>query len=65
MTDSARVLNLKAALLSALILLLLIGVWQLATLPVAAGPAVAMTPEQIEYAKLLGKDPGLAGVLAE
>ncbi|MBA3596974.1 MAG: nitrate ABC transporter permease [Methylibium sp.] len=61
MTDSARVLNLKAALLSALILLLLIGVWQLATLPAAAGPAVAMTPEQIEYAKLLGKDPGEAG----
>ena len=51
-------LNLKAGLLSALMLLTLLGVWQLATRPAAAGPAVAMTAEQIEYAKLLGKDPG-------
>ena len=53
-------LNLKAALLSALLLLLLVGVWQLATLPAggAAPAAQAMTAEEIEYAKLLGKDPG-------
>ncbi len=51
--------RLKAALLSLLLLALLLGVWHLATLkpaPVAA-PAVAMTPEQLEYAKLMGKDP--------
>ncbi len=53
-------LNLKAGLLSALILLLLVGIWQLATLPAATGPVVAMTAEQIEYAKLLGKDVGTA-----
>jgi nitrate/nitrite transport system permease protein len=51
--------HLKAPLLSVLILLLMLGVWHLATLqnaPVAA-PASALTPEQIEYAKLMGKDP--------
>ena len=51
--------RLKSALLSVLILALILGVWHLATLqgaPVAA-PAVALTPEQIEYAKLMGKDP--------
>jgi nitrate/nitrite transport system permease protein len=53
----------KAALLSLLMLGLMLGVWHLATLPSApaAAPAVALTPEQIEYAKLMGKDPaGLA-----
>jgi len=50
-------MNLKAALLSALLLLCLLGAWQLATLPKAAAsaPAAAMTAEQIEYAKLMGK----------
>ncbi|MBA3590428.1 nitrate ABC transporter permease [Methylibium sp.] len=60
-STSARSLNLKAALLSTLILLMLVGLWHLATLPTAAGPAATMTPEQIEYAKLLGKDPGVGG----
>ena len=55
-----KTMNLKAGLLSALILLLLVGIWQLATLPAATGPVVTMTPEQIEYAKLLGKDVGAA-----
>ena len=58
-------LNIKAALLSALILLFVLAVWHAATLPKAAVPvaaAPAMTPEQIEYAKLMGKDPAsLAG----
>ncbi len=52
-------LRAKAALLSVLILLVLLGIWHIATMtatPVAA-PAVQMTPEQIEYAKLMGKDP--------
>jgi nitrate/nitrite transport system permease protein len=56
---SARQEGLKAAMLSLLILGLILGVWYLATLqttPVAATPAV-LTAEQIEYAKLMGKDP--------
>lgn len=54
-----RSLAFRSALLSLLLLALLLVVWHLATVssaPVAAaGPA--LTPEQIEYAKLLGKDP--------
>jgi nitrate/nitrite transport system permease protein len=51
----------KSALLSLLILLLLLGIWHLATLGSGtAAPAQAMTPEQIEYARLMGKDPGAA-----
>lgn len=53
-------LRAKAALLSLLLLGLLLGIWHLATMasaaPVAAA-APALTPEQIEYAKLMGKDP--------
>jgi len=52
-------LGLRAAMLSLLLLGLMLGVWHLATLsstPVAAA-APALTPEQIEYAKLMGKDP--------
>ncbi|HEV6967584.1 nitrate ABC transporter permease [Roseateles sp.] len=50
-------LNFRAGLLSLLLLGCLLGVWHLATLGSAPGPqsAVAMTPEQIEYAKLMGK----------
>ena len=50
--------TLKAGLLSLLILGLILGVWYLATLQPAPAPAApALTPEQIEYAKLMGKDP--------
>jgi nitrate/nitrite transport system permease protein len=51
--------SLKAGLLSLLILGLLLGIWHLATLqPVAVvAPAATLTSEQIEYAKLMGKDP--------
>jgi nitrate/nitrite transport system permease protein len=50
--------RLKAALLSALLLLLVLGIWHVATLPGPGGGAAAqLTAEQIEYAKLLGKDP--------
>lgn len=54
-----KALHLKAALLSALLLLALLGIWHVATLP-AAGTAAAgaMTPEQLEYLKMMGKDPG-------
>jgi len=58
----ARAQGLRAGLLSLLLLVLLLGVWQLATRPAAsAAPAVALTPEQIEYAKLMGKDVSAAG----
>ena len=57
-------LGLRAGLLSLLLLACLLAVWHVATLqpaPVAAAaPAAALTPEQIEYAKLMGKDPGTA-----
>jgi nitrate/nitrite transport system permease protein len=52
----------KSGLLSLLLLGVLLSVWHLATLApvkvVSAGPA--LTAEQIEYAKLMGKDPGAA-----
>ncbi len=62
-------LNARAALVSVLLLALMLGIWHLATMgraPVPAAPAVALTPEQIEYAKLMGKDPaaGTAGTAA-
>lgn len=54
-------LNARAALLSALLLLLVLGVWHLATSGGAAGAGTAgMTAEEIEYAKMMGKDPGAA-----
>jgi len=50
--------NLKAALLSLLVFALLVAVWQLATMTTATTASSAgMTPEQIEYARMLGKDP--------
>jgi len=53
-------LNLKAAFVSSLLVFLVIGVWYLATLQGAAGGTTGMTAEQIEYQKMLGKDPGTA-----
>ena len=54
-------LNLRAALLSVLIFLALLGVWHVATTGgTVAGSAAGMTAEEIEYAKLTGKDPGAA-----
>ena len=51
-------LSARAALLSALIFLLVLAVWHVATLPVpAAAPAQNLSSEQIEYLKLQGKDP--------
>ena len=52
-------LHAKAALLSALILLVVLGIWHVATLQAATGAAAAgMTPEQVEYARMMGRDPG-------
>lgn len=58
----------RAALLSLLLLSLLLGVWHLATVgpaaPAAAPAAAALTPEQAEYLKLMGKDPAAAAPVA-
>ncbi|MDM7942744.1 MAG: nitrate ABC transporter permease [Hydrogenophaga sp.] len=52
-------LNLRAALVSLLMLVLLVGAWHLGTsAPSVGGSSAGMTAEEIEYAKLLGKDPG-------
>ncbi len=44
-------------MLSLLLLLVVLAIWHVATLP-QAGSTASLTPEQIEYQKLLGKDPG-------
>ncbi|HEY0821216.1 MAG TPA: nitrate ABC transporter permease [Rhizobacter sp.] len=61
--NAARSLGLRAGLLSAVILLVLLAIWHVATLSSApvAQAAPALTPEQIEYAKLMGKDPAAGG----
>lgn len=55
--------RLRAGVLSALLLALILCVWHLATLsgpaPVAA-PAASLSAEQVEYLKLMGKDPAAA-----
>jgi nitrate/nitrite transport system permease protein len=57
---STNHLNLRAAMLSVLIFLALLGIWYIATAPTgaAAGSGAGMTAEQIEYAKMMGKDSG-------
>jgi len=52
-------LNLRAALVSLLLLCVFLGAWQLASHS-PAGPAgnASMSAEEIEYAKMMGKDPG-------
>jgi nitrate/nitrite transport system permease protein len=67
-TGFTRSLGFKAGLLSALILAAILAVWHVATLSGAPTgvPAVqpALTPEQIEYAKLMGKDPAATAAAA-
>jgi nitrate/nitrite transport system permease protein len=53
--DTNRLLPLKAALLSLLLLFMVLGAWHLATLPKAPA-APKPTPEQAEYARLMGKN---------
>jgi nitrate/nitrite transport system permease protein len=54
-------LGLQSSLLSVVILVVLLATWHVATLPAAGiAPTGALTPEQIEYQKLLGKDPAAA-----
>jgi nitrate/nitrite transport system permease protein len=54
-------LNLKASLVSLLIFLAFLGIWYVATLPASGTPAAStagLSAEQIEYQKMMGKDPG-------
>jgi nitrate/nitrite transport system permease protein len=65
MVSFARSEGLRAGVLSVLLLLVILGVWHVATggtsAPAAApAPAQALTPEQVEYLKLMGKDPAAA-----
>ena len=60
MVDGSSSLRARAAMLSVLLLGMLLCVWHLATLSpraVSVPVAPALTAEQIEYAKLMGKDP--------
>lgn len=52
-------LGLRAALVSLVLLGLLLGIWHVATLPGGTVKAsTTLTAEQIEYLKMMGKDPG-------
>ena len=54
-----RIQTLQATALSLVLLFVFLGIWHLSTLQPTVGSAAAMTAEQIEYAKMLGKDPGV------
>lgn len=53
-------IQLKAGLVSLLLLAVLLGIWHLATSsqPVTTGPAATLTAQELEYAKMMGKEPG-------
>ena len=53
---AVKSLRLRAGVLSAALLLFVLGIWYLATAPKAT-QRVVLTADQIEYAKLMGKDP--------
>ncbi len=54
-----RNLNARAAVVSLLILLSLIGMWQLATTgPSIGGPAAGLSAEELEYLEMMGQAPG-------
>jgi len=57
-------LRLKAALLSLLMLLVLVGIWQIATAQRAAAPVATMSAEEAEYAALMGQAPPAAAAPA-
>ena len=61
-----QTLGFRAGLVSVMLLLLFIGAWYLATVsPAGTGPAssAGMTAEQIEYQKMMGKDPANSGAV--
>jgi len=52
-------LNLRAAIVSLLLLVCVIGIWQVATSTGSTAAATAsLSAEEIEYLKMMGKDPG-------
>ena len=52
-------LNLRAAIVSLLLLVCVIGIWQVATSTGGTAAATAsLSAEEIEYLKMMGKDPG-------
>jgi nitrate/nitrite transport system permease protein len=54
-----KTMGFKAGVVSALILVVFLTAWYAATYSPAAGPAATgLTAEQIEYQKMMGKDPG-------
>ena len=54
-----NLLRLKAAAVSLLLLATFLGIWHVATLSgPAAAPGSALSPEQAEYAKMMGKEVG-------
>ena len=57
--NAQRKLSLQSGLISVLILLAALAAWHVATLPTGGASATAgtLTAEQIEYQKMLGKDP--------
>ncbi len=57
---SALSINLRAALVSVLMLVCLLGIWQLATIgPTLSPVASQLSTEEAEYQKMMGKDPGV------
>ena len=59
-------MRFKSSLLSLMLLAVLLAVWQIATQPRQVVPVtVSLTPEQIEYQKMLGKDPAASTASAE
>ena len=52
-------LNRRSAVVSVLMLLCMLGAWQLATVGPVRGPVVSgLSAEEMEYQKMMGKDPG-------
>ena len=56
---SSTSLNVRAALVSLLLLALLLGVWQLSTTGPTVGAAASnLSAEELEYLQMMGQDPG-------
>lgn len=58
--NAFKTLGFRAGILSALLLFLFVAIWYAATAPSggAGGTTAGMSAEQIEYQKMMGKDPG-------
>jgi len=55
-----KTMGFRAGVVSALILVLFLGIWYAATLSSVAGSTAGLTAEQIEYAKMMGQASGAA-----